>query len=98
MDRETFLTDPGPCEWAKVFVPDKKYDDFGIDLILSPALAEAHQKRVRAEVEAWPNFNKLSLDEYHCHLAHKWVACWRIREGEIEIEVYYAGSRENAPY
>jgi hypothetical protein len=37
-------------------------------------------------------------DEYHCHLAHKWVACWRIREGEIEIEVYYAGSRENAPY
>ena len=46
----------------------------------------------------WPNFSKLSQDEYHCHLAHKWVACWRIREGEIEIEVYYAGSSENAPY
>lgn len=59
MDRETFLTDPGPCEWAKVFVPDKKYDDFGIDMILSPALAEAHQKRVRAEVQAWPNFNNI---------------------------------------
>lgn len=47
---------------------------------------------------AWPNFSKLSRDEYHCHLAHKWVACWRAGEGEIEIEVYYAGSRENAPY
>ena len=46
----------------------------------------------------WPNFSKLPLNEYHCHLAHKWVACWRTREGEIEIEVYYAGSRENAPY
>lgn len=47
---------------------------------------------------AWPNFSKLSQDEYHCHLAHKWVACWRADGGEIEIEVYYAGSRENAPY
>lgn len=46
----------------------------------------------------WSNFSKLSRDEYHCHLAHKWVGCWRTREGEIEIEVYYAGSRENAPY
>jgi len=46
----------------------------------------------------WPNFSKLSQDEYHCHLSRKWVACWRTREGEIEIEVYYAGSREDAPY
>jgi len=47
---------------------------------------------------AWPNYSKLSREEYHCHLGRKWVACWRSREGEIEIEVYYAGSRENAPY
>ncbi len=46
----------------------------------------------------WPNFSKLSVTEYHCHLARKWVACWRMEEGTIEIEVYYAGSRENAPY
>lgn len=46
----------------------------------------------------WPNYSKLSATEYHCHLARKWVACWRMEEGTIEIEVYYAGSRENAPY
>jgi mRNA-degrading endonuclease RelE of RelBE toxin-antitoxin system len=46
----------------------------------------------------WPNYSKLSADQYHCHLARKWVACWRMEEGTIKIEVYYAGSRENAPY
>jgi hypothetical protein len=46
----------------------------------------------------WPNYRKLSKHEYHCHLGRKWVACWRHEKGTIEIEVYYAGSRENAPY
>jgi len=46
----------------------------------------------------WPNFSKLSATEYHCHLSWKWVACWRNDKGTIEIEVYYAGSREDAPY
>ncbi|NWH06496.1 type II toxin-antitoxin system RelE family toxin [Desulfobacter latus] len=46
----------------------------------------------------WPNYSKLSAIEYHCHLSRKWVACWRMEEETIEIEVYYAGSRENAPY
>jgi len=46
----------------------------------------------------WPNYSKLSTTEYHCHLARKWVACRRMEENMIEIEVYYAGSRENAPY
>jgi hypothetical protein len=26
------------------------------------------------------------------------VACWTCRKDEIVIEVYYAGSREKAPY
>ena len=46
----------------------------------------------------WPNYSKLSAIEYHCHLTRKWVACWRMEDATIEIEVYYAGSRENAPY
>ena len=46
----------------------------------------------------WPNYSKLSKHEYHCHLSRKWVACWRHEKGTIEIEVYYAGSRENAPH
>jgi len=46
----------------------------------------------------WPNFSKLDENLYHCHLSHKWVACWKNEKDSIIIEVYYAGSRENAPY
>lgn len=46
----------------------------------------------------WPNYSKLGKNEYHCHLARKWVACWYCEEKTLIIEVYYAGSRENAPY
>jgi mRNA-degrading endonuclease RelE of RelBE toxin-antitoxin system len=44
------------------------------------------------------NYSKLGEHEYHCHLTHHYVACWRCEKGTITIEVYYAGSRENAPY
>lgn len=47
---------------------------------------------------SWPNFSKLDKNNYHCHLTYKWVACWKNENNSIEIEVYYAGSRENAPY
>lgn len=46
----------------------------------------------------WNNFSKLGDNNYHCHLTHKWVACWQCENDSIIIEVYYAGSRENAPY
>ena len=46
----------------------------------------------------WPNFSKLSEQQYHCHLSYSWVACWHVEESVLEIEVYYAGSREKAPY
>ena len=48
----------------------------------------------------WNNFSQLGKNKYHCHLSYKWVACWKYKEDEeIKIiEVYYAGSRENAPY
>ena len=46
----------------------------------------------------WPNYSKLDENTYHCHLARKWVACWQWEKESIVIEVYYAGSRENAPY
>jgi len=45
----------------------------------------------------WPNFSRIGKNEYHCHLSRKWVACWDWQKETIEIEVYYAGSRENAP-
>jgi mRNA-degrading endonuclease RelE of RelBE toxin-antitoxin system len=46
----------------------------------------------------WDNFSKIGDDKYHCHLSYKWVACWKHEKNTIIIEVYYAGSRENAPY
>ena len=46
----------------------------------------------------WPNYSKLGGIKYHCHLAYSWVACWICESDSINIEVYYAGSRENAPY
>lgn len=50
-------------------------------------------------VPDWRNYSKLGKDTYHCHLSYKWVACWRVGNDEsLIIEIYYAGSRENAPY
>lgn len=46
----------------------------------------------------WPNYSKLEKNKHHCHLARKWVVCWQCEKKSIIIEVYYAGSRENAPY
>lgn len=46
----------------------------------------------------WPNYSKLEKNEYHCHLSYSWVACWKHEKNTIIIEVYYVGSRENAPY
>jgi mRNA-degrading endonuclease RelE of RelBE toxin-antitoxin system len=46
----------------------------------------------------WPNYSRIGKDKYHCYLARKWVACWYHEDQSLVIEVYYAGSRENAPY
>lgn len=50
------------------------------------------------EQPSWPNYSKLSKNEYHCHLGYSWVACWKHEKKSIIIEVYYVGSREKAPY
>ena len=46
----------------------------------------------------WRNFSALGKNKYHCHLNYSWVACWKWEKGSFIVEVYYAGSRENAPY
>ena len=46
----------------------------------------------------WPYYSKLGKEKYHCHLGHSWVACWIHKKNTVIIEVYYAGSRENAQY
>lgn len=46
----------------------------------------------------WSNYGKSSENEYHCHLTYHYAACWRHEKKTITIEVYYVGSREDAPY
>jgi mRNA-degrading endonuclease RelE of RelBE toxin-antitoxin system len=46
----------------------------------------------------WPNFSSLGSIKYHCHLSRKYVACWTWVKGALEMEVYYVGTREKAPY
>ena len=50
----------------------------------------------------WSNYGSLNDNDYHCHLKQGrpcYVACWRIlNKKEKEIEVYYVGTHENAPY
>jgi hypothetical protein len=46
----------------------------------------------------WPNYSKLSQNKFHCHLNYSYAVCWYNENDSIEIEVYYAGTRENAPY
>ncbi len=48
--------------------------------------------------KSWQNFSPLGKDTYHCHLNYRYVACWTFWQEKIEIEVYYVGSREKAPY
>lgn len=51
--------------------------------------------------KGWPNFSPLDTRSktFHCHLGYHWVACWKVTEdNSMELEVYYAGSREKAPY
>ena len=49
----------------------------------------------------WQNFSELekNKNKYHCHLTYRYVACWEVlKDKKIIVEVYYVGSRENAPY
>ena len=46
----------------------------------------------------WANFSDLGKDLYHYHIGYSWIACWTAKKNEIIVEVYYVGSREQAPY
>jgi hypothetical protein len=47
----------------------------------------------------WPNYGKLGKGDYHCHLKKghpTFVACWKVFGKQIEV--YYVGTHEGAPY
>jgi hypothetical protein len=54
------------------------------------------------QLPSWPNFGPLGKEHFHCHLRKgrpTYVACWRIVDKKTkQIEVYYVGSHEGAPY
>ncbi len=51
------------------------------------------------EQPGWPNYSKLGREKYHCHLNYHYAACWTVNDDKnLILEVYYVGSRENAPY
>lgn len=67
--------------------------------VLHKFIALAEQLRDAGPIAAnWKNYSKLGKDKYHCHLDYSYVACWSNKNKTIVIEVYYVGSRENAPY
>ena len=72
-------------------LPDHVVDRFTL-------LAETLRQFGATGPHTWPNYGKLTKTEYHCHLTYHYVACWRHEGNTITIEVYYVGSRENAPY
>lgn len=48
---------------------------------------------------SWPHYSKLQGQHYHCHLNYRWVACWKVKDNALHLlDIYYVGSRENAPY
>ncbi len=48
--------------------------------------------------KSWPNFSALANHQFHCHLNYRYVVCWTYNPQFANIEIYYVGSRENAPY
>jgi hypothetical protein len=61
------------------------------------------------ELKGWPHYSQLKRQKgqgmaerrYHCHLSGGKdcvVACWRVQNKTIVIEVYYVGSHQKAPY
>lgn len=51
---------------------------------------------------SWPHYGTLGKGRFHCHLRRgrpTYVACWKVMDYQSrEIEVYYVGSHEGAPY
>lgn len=60
------------------------------------------------QAHSWPNYSKLGKapgipnDAFHCHIKRgrpTYVACWSIiNEKKREIELFYVGTHEKAPY
>lgn len=59
-------------------------------------------KKNGPQLPSWPHFGSLEEGHFHCHLRRgkpTYVACWRVIDKKArQIEVYYVGTHEGAPY
>jgi hypothetical protein len=49
----------------------------------------------------WKNYSKLGKDKHHCHIKSgkpTYVCCWQAYPALRNVEVYYVGTHEKAPY
>lgn len=77
--------------------------DEKIELVLQVLIEDL--KISPAPGKHWPNYGKLhgkkNEDKRHCHLIKgnpTYVCCWEVSKDEKQIEVYYVGTHEKAPY
>jgi len=59
---DLILTPKGICQWAKIFRPDPKYDDYSIDQILSKEDGEPIADLIREAIQTFPGFKKILAD------------------------------------
>ena len=83
----------------KVLKQLEKLPDTVSDTVLALVMDIEEGGPVRGD---WPNFSKLNNASYHCHLKKgrpTYVACWRLIDKKTkQVEVYYVGTHEKAPY
>lgn len=75
-------------------------------ITISRLLANDLSKLGTAPGKKWANYGKLcsgkQVDKRHCHLSRgkpTYVCCWRVLcKRTKQLEVYYVGTHEKAPY
>jgi hypothetical protein len=100
-------------EWIVVFATTKVEKTARDAKKLPPKAQEKlfrliHEIRESGPIQPmWPHYSELvrqswqrsNEKRYHCHiLGRRYVACWRVIDKQVFVEVYYVGTHENAPY
>lgn len=77
----------------------RKLEELPLEIQLKFLALKTDLQRSGPVQVSWRNYSKLSDTRHHCHLSYHFVACWQVlSDHELTMEVYYVGSRENAPY